>query len=113
MGAFVRGDVVIVPFPFSDLSAAKRRPALVLTDPDSDAFGDCILAQITSRQKEDSRAIPIDETDFEDGALQCTSNVRPNRLYTGNKSAILYKAGNLRAETMREILLRVSRQFTD
>ena len=32
MAAFVKGDVVIVPFPFSDLSQAKRRPALVVAE---------------------------------------------------------------------------------
>jgi mRNA interferase MazF len=30
MGTFVKGDVVVAPFPFSDLSAAKKRPALVV-----------------------------------------------------------------------------------
>jgi hypothetical protein len=32
MAGFVKGEVVVIPFPFSDLSAAKRRPALVLAD---------------------------------------------------------------------------------
>ena len=111
MGVFVKGDVVIVPFPFSDLTAVKRRPALILTDPAQDEFGDCILAQITSQQKGDGRAVSIDENDFEDGALRYASNVRPNKLYTANESAILYKAGNLRAEKLSEILLLVLRQF--
>jgi len=113
MGVFVRGDVVIALFPFSDLSAAKRRPALMLTDPALDEFGDCILAQITSQQKGDAQAISIDNGDFEDGALRHASNVRPNKLFTGNESAILYKAGNLQNEKMKEILSQVSRQFTD
>lgn len=43
MGRFVKGDVVVVPFPFSDLSAAKHRPVLA-----SLAGDDVILCQITS-----------------------------------------------------------------
>ena len=44
MGAFVKGDVVVAPFPFSDLSAAKKRPALVVA---TLAGNDVILCQIT------------------------------------------------------------------
>jgi hypothetical protein len=46
MGRFVKGDVVVAPFPFSDLSAAKRRPALVVASLTGD---DVILCQITSK----------------------------------------------------------------
>jgi len=46
MGTFVKGDVVVLPFPFSDLSAAKRRPAFVVAALTGD---DVILCQITSK----------------------------------------------------------------
>jgi hypothetical protein len=55
MGTFVKGDVVVFPFSFSDLSAAKRRPALVVATLTGD---DVILCQITSRSVADSYAIP-------------------------------------------------------
>ena len=45
MGKFIKGDVVVILFPFSDLSGSKRRPALVLADINGD---DVILSQITS-----------------------------------------------------------------
>ena len=50
MGEFVRRDVVVIPFPFSDLSKSKRRPALVLTDLSGD---DILLCQITSQHSND------------------------------------------------------------
>jgi len=111
MGLFVRGDVVIVPFPFSDLSAAKRRPALMLTNPEQDEYGDIILAQITSRSTTDTLAVEISTDDFDSGMLRQTSNVRPNKLFTTSESVILYKAGNLQAEKLQEILLQVVSQF--
>jgi len=46
MGGFVKGDVVVMPFPYSDLSATKKRPALVIAVLDGD---DVILCQITSQ----------------------------------------------------------------
>ena len=64
MGGLVKGDVVVVLFPFSDLSSVKKRPALVLATPDSD---DVILCQITSRLVSDRYAILIGEADFSSG----------------------------------------------
>jgi mRNA interferase MazF len=74
MGKFVKGDIVVIPFPFSDLSGSKRRPALVLADLDGD---DVILCQITSVARNDNYAVPIDAADFESGTLPVKSFVRP------------------------------------
>jgi len=66
MAEFVKGDVVVVPFPFSDLTQAKRRPALVLAELDGD---DRILRQITSKAVQDRYAIALREKDFAEGGL--------------------------------------------
>jgi mRNA interferase MazF len=95
MAKFVKGDVVVVPFPFSDLTQAKRRPALVIATLEGD---DLILCQITSQFIKDSYAILIDDKDFETGSLKQTSNVRPNRIFTADSHIILYKVGNLKKE---------------
>ena len=58
MAKFVKGDVVVVPFPFSDLTQSKRRPALVITALDRD---DLILCQITSQTIKDKYAISVNE----------------------------------------------------
>jgi mRNA interferase MazF len=104
MGEFVKGDVVVVPFPFSDLSSAKKRPALVLATPDGD---DVILCQITSRLVSDRYAILISEDDFSDGSLRQESNVRPTRIFTADTSIIEYKAGHLTSVVMEKITDRV------
>ncbi len=49
MGKFVKGDVIVVPFPFSDLSASKKRPALVVASLKGD---DVILCGYTSKYPE-------------------------------------------------------------
>ena len=50
MTASKRGDVLLLPFPFTDLSTAKRRPAVVLsTEAYNSRRGDVIVAAITSR----------------------------------------------------------------
>lgn len=104
MAGFIKGDVVVIPFPFSDLTQAKRRPALVITALDGD---DLILCQITSQSVKDNYAISLDDKDFETGSLKQSSNVRPNRLFTADNHIVLYKVGNLTAEKLKEIIERV------
>jgi mRNA interferase MazF len=104
MGGFVKGDVVVVLFPFSDLSSAKKRPALVIAAPEGD---DIILCQITSRLVADRYAILISEPDFSSGSLRQESNVRPTRIFTADKRIIQYTAGHLSDQKMRAIVERV------
>ncbi|OAD20408.1 transcriptional modulator of MazE/toxin, MazF, partial [Candidatus Thiomargarita nelsonii] len=56
MVTFTVGSVVLIPFPFSDLSRSKLRPAVVIADVE---HGDWILCQVTSQPYSDSQAIEI------------------------------------------------------
>lgn len=106
MGEFVKGDVVVVLFPFSDLSNAKKRPALVITPLDGD---DVILCQITSRQVMDQYSISIGEGDFMEGSLRQDSNIRPNRLFTADSRIIQYRAGHLKDQALNAVIDRIIR----
>ncbi|HUL37816.1 MAG TPA: type II toxin-antitoxin system PemK/MazF family toxin [Thermodesulfobacteriota bacterium] len=86
MAKFIKGEVVVIPFPFSDLTQAKRRPALVLTELEGD---DLILCQITSQAIKDKYSIPINDNDFDAGSLKRPSNVRPNRLFTADTHLVI------------------------
>ena len=109
MGEFVKGDVVVVSFPFSDLSASKRRPALVMAKA-SDK--DIILAQITSQSFHDEFAVEVAPDDFLTGGLRIISNVRPNKLFTAENNIILYKIGTLKHEKMREVIKIIVNLFS-
>ena len=100
MEKFVKGDVVVVPFPFSDLTASKRRPALVLASLDGD---DLILCQITSKAHKDKYAVSLTDKDFKEGRLKVDSMIRTNRLFTADKMLILYKVGNVTDKKMDEV----------
>lgn len=77
----LKGDVVVVPFPFSDLTRSKRRPALVVADLPGD---DLILCQITSRERQDPDALSLSTSSFSEGALPKASFARPGRLFTAD-----------------------------
>lgn len=100
MGRFIKGDVVVLPFPFSDLSNSKRRPAIVLAELKGN---DLILAQITSQGISDQYAIELRGSHFEIGQLNKDSNIRPNKVFTADKGIILYKIGQLKSEKMDEV----------
>ena len=99
MGKFVKGDVVIIPFPFSDLSGGKKRPAFVVADLPGD---DIIVCQITSKAKSDSKALPIEARDFVSGSLPVDSFIRPNKIFTADKNIILSVAGRLCENKIRD-----------
>jgi mRNA interferase MazF len=86
------------------LSAAKRRPALVVTALDGD---DVILCQITSQSTRDSNAISLDARDFSNGSLRVASNIRPNRLFTADSRLVLYRVGRVSPAKLHEVVTSI------
>lgn len=95
------GAVILVPFPFSDLSQSKLRPAVVLADAGRD---DWILCQITSNPYSDVRAIQLLDTSFATGSLLVTSYARPGKLFTANRNLMVAEVGSLRAALFKQII---------
>lgn len=104
MARFIKGDVIVLPFPFTDMSASKKRPAVILSDIKGSDF---IMLQITSKNVKDSYAIPLLESDFLSGSLQKDSNIRPNKIFTLDKKLILYKIGHLTDAKLTECIEKV------
>jgi mRNA interferase MazF len=108
MEKLVKGDVVVLPFPFSDLSATKKRPALVVANLAGD---DLILCQITSEPRVDDYSIVLTDKDFYSGSLHLSSIIRPNRLFTADISLILYNIGALKEHKIKEVEKGIIRIF--
>ncbi len=101
MATFAVSQVILIPFPFSDLSARKLRPALILADA---GRGDWVLCQITSNPYADTNAIAIDENDFERGGLQRISYARAGKLFTANESLFQSGVGLLSPQRHRQVV---------
>jgi mRNA interferase MazF len=95
------GAVVLVQFPFSDLSDSKLRPALVLAD---SGKGDWVLCQITSKSYADPQAVELKDVDFSSGSLKVTSYARPGKLFTANGLLIAVQIGSLKREAHQKIV---------
>lgn len=74
MGPFASRQVVLLPFPFSDLSRSKYRPAAILAHAGQD---DWLLCQINSNPYADPLAVELADHDFDQGGLRRTSFARP------------------------------------
>jgi PemK-like, MazF-like toxin of type II toxin-antitoxin system len=104
MGALQPGVVVLVRFPFSDLTASKLRPAVVLAH----AGGvDWVLCQVTSNPYGDPSAVPITVTSFASGGLGRESVARPGKLFTASETLFVRTAGQLTSAFHRELVGRV------
>lgn len=107
-----KGKIVLVPFPFDDLSATKVRPAVCLTNPIG-PYNHIILAFITSKIRSDllETDIVLDTThpDFAASGLHTASTIRLDRLMTVRKSVIQRELGQLSTDTQILIAEKLSR----
>ncbi len=98
------GSVVLLAFPFSDLSRSKLRPAVVLANADQ---GDWVLCQVTSNAYGDPRAVVLTGADFANGGLRVTSYVRPAKLFTAHESLFVSEVGRLHPAARQRIVAAV------
>jgi len=97
----VKGDVIVIDFPFSNLKKTKRRPVLVIKVPKGD---DIIVCQITAESYDNYLEIVINDRDFREGKLRKESYVRIDKLATIEKFLVKYKAGSLKKKKFGEII---------
>jgi mRNA interferase MazF len=89
METYTKGDIVLFPFPFTDLTSTKIRPCLVISDEFND---DILLCQITSKMiQKDDYSIEIKKDETINGTLSIDSLVRCNMIFTANKHIIIKK----------------------
>lgn len=100
----MKGEVVVVPFPFSDLLGSKRRPALVLADWGGN---DVMRCQITSKAAFDGLEVGLSAVDFASGGLPVVSNIGPNKIFTADKRTILKVAGRISDAKYAEVVGRI------
>jgi mRNA interferase MazF len=109
---YKRGDIVLVQFPFTDLSSAKRRLALVISpDAFNDQMEDVVVAAITS-QLTNEHAVTIDQSDCVEGMLPKLSVVKMAKVFTIHSTLVIKKLCALREEKLAGILGEVRRFFS-
>ncbi|EIM65094.1 MAG: type II toxin-antitoxin system PemK/MazF family toxin [Desulfobacter postgatei] len=95
------GDIVGLPFPFSDLTSRKRRPVLVLTE--ADFRGDFMGLAITSVLTENN-AVIIENPDMKDGSLPKKSWIRYDKIFTLSTSTVVRRYGAINEDVFLEVV---------
>jgi len=96
----VKGKIVLIPFPFTDLTSTKLRPALVLNEGEADCVVAFISSKVPAQPSPTEILIPEDHEEFAGTGLKRTSVVRLDKVATVSKSLMLGEIGEIR-ETLR------------
>ena len=106
---YKKGDIVIIDFPFSDLTRVKKRPAIVISNDKVNKTGDILLVQIPSKYKSDGLSYTIQEDDFRLKKLPLESYIRLHKLFLLKSDLVLYKFSELKAKPLQEVIENIIR----
>ena len=95
MARFLKGDIVLMPFPFSGEQAYKHRPALVLASWDYAGGTDYLTCPMTTQKANDPYLMPLSRTDTEGGSLAQICYLRPTYLFATDEQQISRKLDHL------------------
>ncbi|TAE15166.1 MAG: type II toxin-antitoxin system PemK/MazF family toxin [Bacteroidetes bacterium] len=98
MSQYKQGDIVIVPFPFTDLETKKTRPAVIVS-----TKGNFVLVPITSRMKFDEYFLPIRDEDVTT-PLEKQSSLKINMIATIDEDKIITKISELKKPALEVVL---------
>lgn len=102
---FEAGEIVLVPFPFTDLSARKTRPALVMTTRRyNDDRKDVVLCGITSNLANAARSVLLAQEDLESGVLPKPSRVKVDKIVTLQQSIVRKRLGRVKSSAMAQVM---------
>ncbi|MFC1768204.1 type II toxin-antitoxin system PemK/MazF family toxin [Nanoarchaeota archaeon] len=97
-------DIILLPYPFTDLSGKKVRPALVISNDDyNNETNDCIMVPITSVIKDDPFSISLTQKDLEEGKLFKPSRIKFDKVFSLEKDLVIMKIGKLDSNVFKDI----------
>jgi mRNA interferase MazF len=104
-------EIVLVPFPYSDLSSFKRRPVLIISNNYyNNNYPDILVCVITSNLFRDQYSISLSNDDLEIGSLPEESIIKCHKLFTIEQSQILKRYSIIssnKSEEVSKVLIRL------
>ena len=105
-------DVVLLPYPFTNLKGMKVRSALVVSNESfNNKSDDCIMIPLTTVIKDEPYSVIIDNKNMESGKLIKPSRVRADKIFAVEKNLITMKIGAINDNTLEEIKKEIFKMF--
>ncbi|MBI4738005.1 type II toxin-antitoxin system PemK/MazF family toxin [Candidatus Woesearchaeota archaeon] len=102
-------DIILIPFPYSDLSQEKKRPAVIISDSEYNTHNeDVICCAITSNPREYHQSIEINNQDLDDGSLMFNSRVKPSKIFALNQSSVIKRLARLNIPKSKEVVKQLN-----
>lgn len=108
--AFRQGDLVLIPVPFSDLSAQKKRPVVIVSgDLFNESQDDIIVVAVTSNPVVTPYTLTLSDSDLVQGHLPRVSQIRTDKIYTWSQSIVVRRVGRVRGHVLTKISSNIER----
>ena len=103
-------DIVLIPFPFSDLRSSKSRPVLVVScDNYNSGSPDFLGMAVTSNLTDRAHAVLLRQQDLDDGRLKMDSMVRTDKVYSLSRSLVRRRFGSVKTAAFAGLLSELDR----
>jgi len=107
-----QGDIVIIPFPFSDLSSIKQRPAIIVSKNEDNAVqDDIIVAGITSSLRDTKHSIKIYNDHLEEGFIPKISLIKIDKLFTLDKRTAIKRVAKVKKDILEKVMAELRNLF--
>lgn len=107
---YFQGDIILLPYPYTDLSKTKQRPAVIISNGAVNKQN-YIVAKITSVIRGDKFSFPIAQSDI-DRELKYESEVRTNELFTVSPTIIIKKFASFKKEPLKRLTENIKGHLT-
>lgn len=105
-------EIVLLPYPFTNLESAKVRPAIVISNNSfNKKSADCIMVPLTTVIKDEPYSILINQKDLYSGKLLRPSRVRVDKIFAVEKKLAMMKIGSIKSILFEKIKSEINNIF--
>ncbi len=110
---FEQGEIVLVPFPFSDLKSVKQRPVLILSNNSyNKRVEDIVTCGITSNFKDANCSVLIDNSDLLKGKLIVKSRIKVDKIFTLKQTLVKKRIARVNKKVFNQVRKEILKLIT-